>query len=134
MLEEPRNQVLAELEARVERAIGLIHSLQEEKAALQTELEQYRAQVQERDTRIQALETQNTELQRVEVELTELREKWEHARQEVEREKADIQARLEGLVQMLNGVNPLQEVSPLIAADPEMDDAESETVDTTSAP
>jgi chromosome segregation ATPase len=120
--------VLVHLEERVERAIHLIHRLQKKKMELESEINQYRKVIEERDAQIQELEARNAELHQFELDLKELREKWEQERREVDREKAEIRERLEGLMLMLNGVDQNKQESQMIAAEPEakVKSAESE--------
>ena len=121
MLEELRENVLGLLEERVERAIQLINRLRQEKNELTSQVSELRDELNLRDARIQDIETQNVELRRSEAELKELKEKQELERQEVDREKAEIRERLEGVMTLLNGVNPKPEEA-------ENEDAEEPTI------
>ena len=104
MLEDLRENVLTLLEERVERAIETINSLREEKLALESENNQLRNDLDQRDVQIQNLEQRNAELNHFEAEITVLRNEREQERLEVDKEKAEVRDRLEGLMTMLNNV------------------------------
>ena len=102
MLEDLRENVLTLLEERVERAIETIKRLREEKLAFESENNQLRNELDQRDVQIQNLEQRNAELNRFEAEIAALRNEREQERLEVDQEKAEIRERLEGLMTMLN--------------------------------
>ena len=104
MLEDLRENVLTLLEERVERAIETIKSLREEKLALESENNQLRNDLDQRDVEIQNLEQRNAELNRFESEITMLRAEREQERLEVDKEKSEVRERLEGLMTMLSNV------------------------------
>ena len=104
MLEDLRENVLTLLEERVERAIETINSLREEKLALESENNQLRNDLDQREVQIQNLEQRNAELNHFEAEITVLRNEREQERLEVDKEKAEVRERLEGLMTMLNNV------------------------------
>lgn len=104
MLEDLRDDVLTLLEERVERAIGTINSLRAEKLALESENNQLRNDLDQRDVQIQNLEQRNAELNHFETEITVLRAEREQERLEIDKEKAEVRERLEGLMTMLNNV------------------------------
>jgi chromosome segregation ATPase len=105
MLEDLRENVLALLEERVERAIDTIHRLREEKGALESRTNELHAELKQRDARVQELEKQNAELRHFESELKVLQEERVQERHEIDEEKAEIRDRLEGLMAMLNSVD-----------------------------
>lgn len=104
MLEDLRENVLTLLEERVERAIETINSLREEKLALESENNQLRNDLDQRDVEIQNLEQRNAELNHFEAEITMLRAEREQERLEVDKEKLEVRERLEGLMTMLSNV------------------------------
>ena len=104
MLEDLRENVLTLLEERVERAIETINSLREEKLALESENNQLRNDLDQRDVEIQNLEQRNAELNHFEAEITVLRAEREQERLGVDKEKAEVRERLEGLMTMLSSV------------------------------
>ena len=109
MLEDLRENVLTLLEERVERAIETINTLREEKLALESENNQLRNDLDQREVQIQNLEQRNAELNHFETEITVLRNEREQERLEVDKEKAEVRERLEGLMTMLNNVESRQE-------------------------
>ncbi len=131
MLEDLRENVLTLLEERVERAIETINRLREEKLALESENNQLRNDLDQRDVQIQNLEQRNAELNHFESEILVLQNEREQERLEVDKEKAEVRERLEGLMTMLNNVEnrsesqEAAESSPL----PETVDEEEQTVD-----
>lgn len=102
MLEDLRENVLTLLEERVERAIETINRLREEKLAFESENNQLRNELDQRDVQIQSLEQRNAELNHFEADLTVLRNEREQERLEVDKEKAEVRERLEGLMTMLS--------------------------------
>ena len=104
MLEDLRENVLTLLEERVERAIETINNLREEKVALESENNQLRNDLDQRDVEIHNLEQRNAELTHFESEITMLRAEREQERLEADKEKLEVRERLEGLMTMLNNV------------------------------
>ena len=104
MLEDLRENVLILLEERVERAIETIHRLREEKLALESANNQLRDELDHREVQIQNLEQRNAELNHFEAELQVLQNEREQERLDVDKEKAEVRERLEGLMTMLNNV------------------------------
>ena len=127
MLEDLRENVLTLLEERVERAIETIKRLREEKLAFESENNQLRNELDQRDVQIQNLEQRNAELNHFESEIAVIRNEREQERLEVDKEKAEIRERLEGLMTMLNNVENRSESQE--AAQPGPLDSPSETVD-----
>ena len=127
MLEDLRENVLTLLEERVERAIETINRLREEKLALESENNQLRNDLDQRDVQIQNLEQRNAELNHFESEIRVLQNEREQERLEVDKEKAEVRDRLEGLMTMLNNVENRSESQE--AAEPSPLDYTSETVD-----
>ncbi len=127
MLEDLRENVLTLLEERVERAIETIHRLREEKLALESQNNQLRDELDQREVQIQNLEQRNAELNHFESEILVLQNEREQERLAVDQEKAEVREHLEGLMTMLNNVenrSERQEVEQLSAFD-----NASETVD-----
>ena len=104
MLEDLRENVLTLLEERVERAIETIHRLRDEKLALESANNQLRDELDHREVQIQNLEQRNAELNHFEAELQVLQNEREQERLDVDKEKAEVRERLEGLMTMLNNV------------------------------
>lgn len=127
MLEDLRENVLTLLEERVERAIETIKRLREEKLAFESENNQLRNELDQRDVQIQNLEQRNAELNHFESEIMVLQNEREQERLEVDKEKTEIRERLEGLMTMLNNVENRSESQE--AAQPSPLDYPSETVD-----
>lgn len=127
MLEDLRENVLTLLEERVERAIETINSLREEKLALESENNQLRTDLDQRDVQIQNLEQRNAELNHFETEITVLQNEREQERLEVDKEKAEVRERLEGLMIMLNNVENRSENQA--ETEPSAPDHTSETAD-----
>ena len=127
MLEDLRENVLTLLEERVERAIETINRLREEKLALESENNQLRNDLDQRDVQIQNLEQRNAELNHFESEILVLQNEREQERLEVDKEKAEVRERLEGLMTMLNNVENRSESQE--AAEPSSLDYTPETVD-----
>ena len=127
MLEDLRENLLTLLEERVERAIETINSLRAEKLALESENNQLRTDLDQRDVQIQNLEQRNAELNHFETEITVLRNEREQERLEVDKEKAEVRERLEGLMTMLNNVENKSESQA--EAEPSVPDYTSETAD-----
>jgi FtsZ-binding cell division protein ZapB len=127
MLEDLRENVLTLLEERVERAIETIHRLRDEKLALESANNQLRDELDNREVQIQNLQQRNDELNHFEAELQVLQNEREQERLEVDKEKAEVRERLEGLMTMLNNVENRSESQE--AAEPSPLDYTSETVD-----
>ena len=127
MLEDLRENLLTLLEERVEHAIETINRLREEKLTLESENNQLRNELDNRDVQIQNLEQRNAELNHFEVELQVLQNEREQERLDVDKEKAEVRERLEGLMTMLNNVENRQESQE--AEEPIVLDYRSETVD-----
>ena len=127
MLEDLRENVLTSLEERVERAIETINRLREEKLSLESENNQLRNELDNRDVRIQNLEQRTAELNHFEAEIIALRNQREQERLDVETEKTEIRERLEGLMTMLNNVENRSESQA--GTQPPPPDYTSETVD-----
>ena len=127
MLEDLRENVLTLLEKRVRRAIETINRLREEKLALETENNQLRNELDQRDLQIQNLEQRNAELKHFEAEIQVLQNEREQERIEVNKEKAEVRERLEGLMTMLNNVESRPESQE--EAEPNPLDYTSETAD-----
>ena len=131
MLEDLREDVLTLLEERVERAIETINRLREEKLTLESENNQLRNELDNRDVQIQNLEQRNAELNHLEAELQVLQNEREQERLDVDKEKAEVRDRLEGLMTMLNSVENRQESQE--TEQPTVLDYTSETVDNDAA-
>ena len=127
MLEDLRENVLTLLEKRVERAIETINRLREEKLAFEAENNQLRNELDQRDVQIQNLEQRNAELNHFEAEIAMLQNEREQERLGVDKEKAEIRERLEGLMTMLNNVESRSETQE--EAEPNPFDLTSETAD-----
>ena len=127
MLEDLRDDVLTLLEERVERAIGTINNLRAEKLALESENNQLRNDLDQRDVQIQNLEQRNAELNHFEAEITVLRAEREQERLDVDKEKSEVRERLEGLMTMLNNVENRSEGQ--IESEPIVLDSASEASD-----
>ena len=132
MLEDLRENVLTLLEERVERAIETINRLREEKLALEAENNQLRNELDQREVQIQNLEQRNAELNHFEAEIAVLQNEREQERLEVDKEKAEVRERLEGLMTMLSDVESRSEGQE--AAQPNSLDYTSETVDIETEP
>ena len=127
MLEDLRENVLTLLEERVERAIETINRLREERSAFESENNQLRNELDQREVQIQNLEQRNAELNHLEAEIAALQNAREQERVEVDQEKAEIRERLEGLMTMLNNVESKSERQE--TAQPSPINYTSETVD-----
>ena len=127
MLEDLRENVLTLLEERVERAIETINRLREEKVAFESENNQLRNELDQRDVQIQNLEQRNAELNHFEAEIAVLQNEREQERLEVDKEKAEVRERLEGLMTMLSNAESRSEGQE--EAQPSTLDYASETVD-----
>lgn len=127
MLEDLRENVLTLLEERVERAIEAINGLREEKLALESENNQLRNELDQREVQIQNLEQRNAELNHFEAEIIALRNEREQERLEIDQEKSEVRERLEGLMTMLNNVESRSERQA--AEQPSAFDYTSKTVD-----
>ena len=110
-----------------ESAIETMHRLREEKLALESENNQLRNELDQRDVQIQNLEQRNAELNHFESELQALQGQREQERLEVDKEKTEVRERLEGLMTMLNNVENRSEGQE--AAQPSFLDSKSETTD-----
>lgn len=128
MLEDLRENVLTLLEERVERAIETINRLREEKLNFEAENNQLRNELDQRDVQIQNLEQRNAELNHFEAEIAVLQNEREQERLEVDKEKAEVRERLEGLMTMLSNAESRsegqEEAQPLYT--PETVDSEAE--------
>ena len=129
MLEDLRENVLTLLEERVERAIETINNLREEKVALESENNQLRNDLDQRDVEIHNLEQRNAELTHFEAEITVLRAEREQERLEADKEKLEVRERLEGLMTMLSNVENRSESQAEV--EPSVLDDTSEAVDDT---
>ena len=132
MLEDLRENVLTLLEERVERAIETINRLREERLAFESENNQLRNELDQRDVQIQNLEQRNAELNHLEAEIAVLRNEREQERLEVDKEKAEIRERLEGLMTMLSNVESRSEGQE--AAQPSPFNYTPETIDDETKP
>ena len=97
--------MLGLLENRIEQSINLIHRLRQDKAVLEEEVRRLQDEIRQRDLRVQEIETQNESLKNTETELYQLRVKQTEAKEEEEREKKELRSRLEGIMELLDGVN-----------------------------
>ena len=131
MLEDLRENVLTLLEKRVERAIETINRLRAEKLAFESENNQLRNELDQRDVQIQNLEQRNAELNHFEADIAMLRNEREQERLEVDQEKAEVRERLEGLMTMLSDAESKSEGQE--EAQPSPLDYPSETVDNETA-
>ena len=116
MLEDLRETVLTDLEQRVERAVGLIDQLKQDKLTLESQIRELQEQIQVKDEYIESLEKRNAELQYAESELAAIRAQQEQEREDVDLEKAELRDRLEGVMKLLNGAEDSLESSPETAA------------------
>ena len=111
MLEELRETVLTDLEQRVERAIGLIEQLKQEKLALESQISDLQEQVRVKDEYIESLEKRSAELQYAESELGTIRAQQEQEREDIDIEKAELRDRLEGVMKLLSGAEDTLETA-----------------------
>ena len=106
MLEEQQgNDMLGLLEDRIEQSINLIHRLRQDKSALEEEVGRLQDEIRQRDLKVQEIEAQNNSLKDTEAELYQLKVKQTEAQEETEREKKELRSRLEGIMELLDGVN-----------------------------
>ena len=106
MLEEQQgNDMLGLLEDRIEQSINLIHRLRQDKSALEEEVGRLQDEIRQRDLKVQEIEAQNDSLKDTEAELYQLKVKQTEAQEETEREKKELRSRLEGIMELLDGVN-----------------------------
>ena len=106
MLEEQQgNDMLGLLEDRIEQSINLIHRLRQDKSALEEEVDRLQDEIRQRDLKVQEIEAQNDSLKDTEAELYQLKVKQTETQEETEREKKELRSRLEGIMELLDGVN-----------------------------
>ena len=106
MLEEQQgNDMLGLLEDRIEQSINLIHRLRQDKSALEEEVDRLQDEIRQRDLKVQEIEAQNDSLKDTEAELYQLKVKQTETQEETEREKRELRSRLEGIMELLDGVN-----------------------------
>ena len=106
MLEEQQgNDMLGLLEDRIEQSINLIHRLRQDKSALAEEVDRLQDEIRQRDLKVQEIEAQNDSLKDTEAELYQLKVKQTETQEETEREKRELRSRLEGIMELLDGVN-----------------------------
>ena len=106
MLEEQQgNDMLGLLEDRIEQSINLIHRLRQDKSALEEEVNRLQDEIRQRDLKVQEIEAQNDSLKDTEAELYQLKVKQTETQEETEREKKELRSRLEGIMELLDGVN-----------------------------
>ena len=106
MLEEQQgNDMLGLLEDRIEQSINLIHRLRQDKSVLEEEVDRLQDEIRQRDLKVQEIEAQNDSLKETESELYQLKVKQTEAQEETEREKKELRSRLEGIMELLDGVN-----------------------------
>lgn len=106
MLEEQQgNDMLGLLEDRIEQSINLIHRLRQDKSVLEEEVDRLQDEIRQRDLKVQEIEAQNDSLKDTESELYQLKVKQTEAQEETEREKKELRSRLEGIMELLDGVN-----------------------------
>ena len=106
MLEEQQgNDMLGLLEDRIEQSINLIHRLRQDKSALEEEVDRLQDEIRQRDLKVQEIEAQNDSLKDTEAELYQLKVKQTETQEETAREKKELRSRLEGIMELLDGVN-----------------------------
>ncbi len=106
MLEEQQgNDMLGLLEDRIEQSINLINRLRQDKSALEEEVDRLQDEIRQRDLKVQEIEAQNDSLKDTEAELYQLKVKQTETQEETEREKKELRSRLEGIMELLDGVN-----------------------------
>ena len=106
MLEEQQgNDMLGLLEDRIEQSINLIHRLRQDKSALEEEVDRLQDEIRQRDLKVQEIEAQNDSLKDTEAELYQLKVKQTETQEETEPEKKELRSRLEGIMELLDGVN-----------------------------
>ena len=106
MLEgQQENDMLGLLEDRIEQSINLIHRLRQDKSALEEEVDRLQDEIRQRDLKVQEIEAQNDSLKDTEAELYQLKVKQTETQEETEREKKELRSRLEGIMELLDGVN-----------------------------
>ena len=106
MLEgQQENDMLGLLEDRIEQSINLIHRLRQDKSVLEEEVDRLQDEIRQRDLKVQEIEAQNDSLKDTEAELYQLKVKQTETQEETEREKKELRSRLEGIMELLDGVN-----------------------------
>ena len=106
MLEEQQgNDMLGLLEDRIEQSINLIHRLRQDKSVLEEEVDRLQDEIRQRDLKVQEIEAKNNSLKDTEAELYQLKVKQTETQEETEREKKELRSRLEGIMELLDGVN-----------------------------
>tara|TARA_B100000809_G_scaffold245739_1_gene273001 strand:+ start:91 stop:507 length:417 start_codon:yes stop_codon:yes gene_type:complete len=103
--EQQGNDMLGLLEDRIEQSINLIHRLRQDKSALEEEVNRLQDEIRQRDLKVQEIEAQNDSLKDTEAELYQLKVKQTETQEETEREKKELRSRLEGIMELLDGVN-----------------------------
>jgi len=103
--EQQGNDMLGLLEDRIEKSINLIHRLRQDKSALEEEVNRLQDEIRQRDLKVQEIEAQNDSLKDTEAELYQLKVKQTETQEETEREKKELRSRLEGIMELLDGVN-----------------------------
>tara|TARA_B100001013_G_scaffold254571_1_gene158784 strand:+ start:415 stop:831 length:417 start_codon:yes stop_codon:yes gene_type:complete len=103
--EQQGNDMLGLLEDRIEQSINLIHRLRQDKSALAEEVDRLQDEIRQRDLKVQEIEAQNDSLKDTEAELYQLKVKQTETQEETEREKKELRSRLEGIMELLDGVN-----------------------------
>jgi peptidoglycan hydrolase CwlO-like protein len=103
--EQQGNDMLGLLEDRIEQSINLIHRLRQDKSALEEEVDRLQDEIRQRDLKVQEIEAQNDSLKDTEAELYQLKVKQTETQEETEREKKELRSRLEGIMELLDGVN-----------------------------
>jgi len=103
--EQQGNDMLGLLEDRIEQSINLIHRLRQDKSVLEEEVDRLQDEIRQRDLKVQEIEAQNDSLKDTEAELYQLKVKQTEAQEETEREKKELRSRLEGIMELLDGVN-----------------------------
>ena len=106
MLEgQQENDMLGLLEDRIEQSINLVHRLRQDKSVLEEEVDRLQDEIRQRDLKVQEIEAQNDSLKDTEAELYQLKVKQTETQEETEREKKELRSRLEGIMELLDGVN-----------------------------
>tara|TARA_B100001245_G_scaffold175928_1_gene134282 strand:- start:2621 stop:3037 length:417 start_codon:yes stop_codon:yes gene_type:complete len=103
--EQQGNDMLGLLEDRIEQSINLIHRLRQDKSVLEEEVDRLQDEIRQRDLKVQEIEAQNDSLKDTEAELYQLKVKQTETQEETEREKKELRSRLEGIMELLDGVN-----------------------------
>ena len=102
---QQENDMLGLLEDRIEQSINLVHRLRQDKSALEEEVNRLQDEIRQRDLKVQEIEAQNDSLKDTEAELYQLKVKQTETQEETEREKKELRSRLEGIMELLDGVN-----------------------------